>query len=117
MSTKTTRKDPAKAAADATTPAQKLEGTTAKSRAPRQAASKPAAPKVSQRGGSDGRIRAIIDPVIPEVDCGRFAVKRVVGDTMNVEAHVFTDGHDTLAVMLRYRHESEAEWRETPMTL
>ena len=86
-------------------------------RAPRQPAAKSATAGPALHGNADGRIRAVIDRVIPEVDSGRFAVKRVVGDTMNVEAHVFTDGHDTLAVMLRYRHESEAEWREVPMAL
>ena len=36
---------------------------------------------------------------------------------MIVEADVFGDGHDTLACMLGYRHENEADWREVPMTL
>jgi starch synthase (maltosyl-transferring) len=116
MSAKTTRKDP-KAAAEGAPAAQKLEGTTAKPRGPRQSPAKSTGAKPTQRFDSDGRIRAVIDRVIPEVDGGRFAVKRVIGDTMTVEAHVFTDGHDALAVMLRYRHESESEWRETPMTL
>ena len=35
---------------------------------------------------ADGRVRAVIDRVIPEIDGGRFAVKRVVGDRMVVEA-------------------------------
>ncbi|MFP5407202.1 MAG: maltotransferase domain-containing protein, partial [Gammaproteobacteria bacterium] len=63
----------------------------------------------------DGRIRAIIDRVIPEIDSGRFAVKRVVGDTMNVEAHVFTDGHDVPRAMLRWRPEASPDWLEVPM--
>jgi starch synthase (maltosyl-transferring) len=60
-------------------------------------------------------MRAVIDRVIPEVDCGRFAVKRVIGDTMIVEADAFTDGHDALVCVLRYRHESESEWHEVRM--
>src|ERR1700712_3263846 len=105
MSAKTTRKDSKPAPPTAAPVAQKLDGTPAKERAPQQAAAKSPAPDTAQRGEQDGRIRAIIDRVIPEVDCGRFAVKRVIGDALGVEAHVFTDGHDTLAVMLRYRHE------------
>jgi len=70
-----------------------------------------------KRSGADGRLRAVIDRVIPEVDGGRFAVKRVVGDVVRVEAHVFCDGHDTLACMLGYRHESDADWTEVPMAL
>ena len=33
-----------------------------------------------------------------------------------VEADVFADGHDALACVLRYRHQSSAEWTESPMT-
>src|SRR5688572_7899209 len=71
----------------------------------------------SPRGAADGRVRAVIDRVIPEIDCGRFDAKRVIGDVVKVEAHVFTDGHDTIACMLGFRHESEADWTEVPMTL
>ena len=46
---------------------------------------------------------------------GRFAVKRIVGDRVEVEADCFADGHDTLACVLQYRGESDADWRESPM--
>jgi Domain of unknown function (DUF3416) len=29
----------------------------------------------------DGRRRVVIEGVSPEIDCGRFAIKRVVGET------------------------------------
>jgi starch synthase (maltosyl-transferring) len=70
-----------------------------------------------RRSRADGRLRAVIDRVLPEIDGGRFPAKRVVGDSMVVEADVFGDGHDTLACTLGYRHENEAEWQEVPMTL
>ncbi|MDO8250941.1 MAG: alpha-1,4-glucan--maltose-1-phosphate maltosyltransferase [Rhodoferax sp.] len=63
----------------------------------------------------DGRIRAVIDAVLPAVDGGRFAVKRVAGDSMQVTAHCFTDGHDVLRVMLCWRQEDQADLREVPM--
>lgn len=63
----------------------------------------------------DGRIRAVIDAVLPNVDGGRFAVKRVAGESMTVTAHCFTDGHDILRVMLRWRKEEQAEAHEVPM--
>jgi starch synthase (maltosyl-transferring) len=74
------------------------------------------ASKVSGATQEDGRKRAVIDRVIPEVDGGRFAVKRVVGDTMVVEADIFTDGHDALACRLAYRPEADGQWQEVPMT-
>ncbi|MEN3352096.1 MAG: hypothetical protein V7640_254, partial [Betaproteobacteria bacterium] len=61
-------------------------------------------------------MRAVIDRVIPEIDCGRFAVKRVIGDRMIVEADVFADGHDKIACMLGLRHELDRDWSEIPMT-
>jgi starch synthase (maltosyl-transferring) len=54
--------------------------------------------------------------VQPEVDGGRFAVKRTVGDQVRVEADVFADGHDEISCRLYYRAENEP-WQETPMRL
>jgi len=54
----------------------------------------------------DGRVRAVIDAVLPAVDGGRFPVKRIAGDAVDVEAHCFADGHDKLggaAVAVRRR--------------
>lgn len=63
----------------------------------------------------DGRKRVIIEGVAPELDGGRFAVKRTVGEIITVEADVFTDGHDALSCLLQYRKAGETAWRETPM--
>jgi starch synthase (maltosyl-transferring) len=62
-----------------------------------------------------GEVRAVVENVQPQVDHGRFAVKRVEGDRMVVEADCFADGHDVVACRLRFRSEDEAEWREAPM--
>ncbi|HEV2622989.1 MAG TPA: alpha-1,4-glucan--maltose-1-phosphate maltosyltransferase [Frateuria sp.] len=59
--------------------------------------------------------RIAIEAVTPSVDEGRFAVKRVVGDTVTVEADVFMDGHDKLAVALRWRALDERHWHEQRM--
>jgi starch synthase (maltosyl-transferring) len=59
--------------------------------------------------------RAIIENVTPQVDCGRFAAKRSVGDRVIVEADAFTDGHDVLRCRLKFRHEGEPQWTETEM--
>jgi starch synthase (maltosyl-transferring) len=63
----------------------------------------------------DGRARAVIETIAPAVGDGRFAVKRIVGDRVVVEADCFADGHDMLACILRFRREDDAEWQETPM--
>jgi starch synthase (maltosyl-transferring) len=64
---------------------------------------------------ADGTRRAVIENVRPEVDAGRFPIKRVVGESVAVEADVFADGHDAVRCVLRHRHEQQAAWRETEM--
>jgi starch synthase (maltosyl-transferring) len=66
-------------------------------------------------GEGQGSSRVIIESVTPEVDGGRFAVKRVVGDSVAVEADVFADGHEELTCRLQYSRTGADEWRETAM--
>ena len=63
-----------------------------------------------------GRKRAIIKNVKPEIDSGKFPVKRSVGEKVVVEADIFADGHDALSCLLLYRQEGDAKWTETAMT-
>ena len=63
----------------------------------------------------DGRRRVVIEGVSPEVDAGRFPVKRTVGDQVRVEADVFTDGHDSIAASILVHREGSGEWTEIPM--
>jgi len=49
------------------------------------------------------------------VDGGRFAIKRTVGERVQVEADIFTDGHGALAGELLYRHEHDREWSTAPL--
>ena len=65
---------------------------------------------------TDGQCRAVIESVRPEVDNGRYAIKRSVGEPVTVEADVFVDGHDRLRSLLLYRRESGREWSEISMT-
>jgi starch synthase (maltosyl-transferring) len=64
----------------------------------------------------DGRRRVAIEAVSPEVDGGRFPSKRSLGERVAIEADVFADGHETVACVIRYRHQSERAWTEAPMT-
>ena len=56
-----------------------------------------------------------IEHVRPDVDCGRYAVKRVVNDEVVVDADVFAHGHTEVAVRLEYRHERKRTWKPVPM--
>ncbi|MDQ3557259.1 MAG: alpha-1,4-glucan--maltose-1-phosphate maltosyltransferase [Gemmatimonadota bacterium] len=63
----------------------------------------------------DAHRAIVIEAVSPELDCGRYPVKREVGDVMEVEADVFRDGHDRVAAAVRFRIEGEDGWWESPM--
>lgn len=65
---------------------------------------------------SEGRARVVIEGVAPQIDCGRYAAKRTIGETFVVEADVYADGHDILVCMLRYCHDSDDQWTELRMT-
>lgn len=79
----------------------------------------PVAEDAASRRGSGipatGRNRVLIEGVQPEIDCGRFPVKRVAGDIVTVEADIFADGHDKIECQLLYRRENEAGWTVVPM--
>src|SRR5262245_35233666 len=45
----------------------------------------------------EGRRRVAIENVQPSLDCGRFPIKRTVGETVTVTADVFADGHDVVS--------------------
>jgi starch synthase (maltosyl-transferring) len=57
----------------------------------------------------------IIERIEPELDGGRYPVKRVVGDQLIVTADIFADGHDLLDAAILLRADDEADWREAPM--
>ncbi len=58
----------------------------------------------------------VIDNLQPLIDCGRSAIKRIVGEDLVVEADIFKDGHDVVAAILKWRVVGKRAWRETPMT-
>jgi starch synthase (maltosyl-transferring) len=53
--------------------------------------------------------------VMPQVDCGRYPVKRIVGDRVQVTARIFRDGHDVLGAAIRYRPSGTTRWQEAPL--
>jgi starch synthase (maltosyl-transferring) len=61
------------------------------------------------------RRSVIIERIAPELDGGRYAVKRVVGDQLLVTADIFADGHDLLDAAILIRADDESAWRRAPM--
>ena len=65
---------------------------------------------------TEDRKRVIIEQVKPEIDCGRFPIKRVVGEKIIVTADIFADGHDAVLARILYKKQGDREWRESLMT-
>ena len=50
-----------------------------------------------------GRRRVVVERLRPQIDGGRFPIKRTVGDEVSVTVDMFADGQDLLAGVLKYR--------------
>src|SRR5262249_39410835 len=70
---------------------------------------------MTDRTAIEGRHRVAIENVRPAIDCGRFAVKRTVGDRIVVTADVFADGHDVVRAVLKHRSGTHQPWAELPL--
>ncbi len=71
--------------------------------------------RAGERGATTGAFH--IEDVYPCVDGGRFPVKRLAGEIVNVWADIFRSGHDVIAAQLIWRREDERDWHRSPMTL
>jgi len=79
------------------------------------AAQKPVLAGKPTKAAIEGRF--YIEDVYPSVDTGRFAVKRIVGEPIEVWADVVRDGHDVLGAHFIWRRERERSWQRVPMRL
>ncbi len=59
--------------------------------------------------------RIQIQHVEPQLDCGRYPVKAVIGDVVPVSAVIFRDGQEVLHAVVRYRPAGARRWREAPL--
>ena len=70
---------------------------------------------------TDGRSRVVIEHLDPLIDGGRFPVKRVAGEHLDLTADVFADGHEVIRAVARFRHMPLAgagrasRWEERPL--
>lgn len=63
----------------------------------------------------EGRQRVVIENVKPNINCGAYPIKRVIGEKVVVTADIFADGHDTIAAEILYRNSGSKEWKTSPM--
>lgn len=65
----------------------------------------------------EGQKRVSIENVYPQLDCGKYPIKRVTNETVKVSASIFVDGHDHVKAVLLYRkiQKGKEKWQEAPM--
>lgn len=54
--------------------------------------------------------RVVIECLRPQVDAGRFPIKRVSGENVDVVANIFCDGHDHVRAELLFKHATAKRW-------
>jgi starch synthase (maltosyl-transferring) len=77
--------------------------------------SEEASAQISGPRDERGRRRVVIERVWPDIDGGRFPIKRTVGEQVTISADIFADGHDLLAGVVKYRFLPTGEWHESPL--
>jgi starch synthase (maltosyl-transferring) len=56
-----------------------------------------------------------ISDVTPQIECGRYALKRVIGEVVEVHATIVADGHAQVRAELRVRRVGTRRWDRIPM--
>jgi starch synthase (maltosyl-transferring) len=84
-------------------------GKSSRTRSPGQV---PSAPREANTAAPS---RVVIENVRPEVDDGRFPVKRTLGEMVSVTADIHLDGHDEILAVLLHKAEGEESWTETAL--
>ena len=59
--------------------------------------------------------RIAIENVAPQIACGRYPLKRVVGDQLRVSADIFGEGHERLRAALLLCRAGTVDWRMVTM--
>ena len=63
----------------------------------------------------DGRQRVIVEHVGPQIEGGRYPIKRVVDEPVEVHADVYGDGHDLVKATILYRRRGQTQWQKVFM--
>jgi starch synthase (maltosyl-transferring) len=70
---------------------------------------------VAQHRAWSPQNRVVVESIYPDIDGGRYPVKRVVGDFFQVWADIFRDGHDVIGAAVLYRAADQSQWQRAPM--
>jgi starch synthase (maltosyl-transferring) len=59
--------------------------------------------------------RIQVQRVTPQIDGGKYAVKRTIGEMVEVTARIFRDGHEVLGAAVRFKPAGATRWQESPL--
>jgi starch synthase (maltosyl-transferring) len=65
----------------------------------------------------EARSRVVIENISPQVEGGKFPIKRIVGEVVCVTADLIADGHDVISARLIYRKQGTKKWSENHMLI
>ena len=63
------------------------------------------------------RSRVVIENISPQVEGGKFPIKRIVGEVVCVTADLIADGHDIISARLIYRKQGTKKWFENQILI
>ncbi len=69
--------------------------------------------QITQSAAAGGAFH--IEDVYPRIDDGRFPLKRIVGERIEVWADIYRDGHDITSAALVWRLELDRDWHREPL--
>src|SRR6186713_776339 len=59
--------------------------------------------------------RLVIENLTPQLDGGRYPIKRLLGKVVDIGVNIFKDGHDLIAAHILYRPVGATEYRTAPL--
>lgn len=63
----------------------------------------------------EGLPRLVIEQVTPQLDGGRYPIKRIRGERVRVSAAIFREGHDLIAARVLFKGPEDRAWRHAPL--
>ena len=58
----------------------------------------------------------VIENLWPQIEGGLYPIKRIPGESVEVFADIFKEGHDVVLAMVKWRTTGTKKWQESPMT-
>lgn len=56
----------------------------------------------------NGKQRVVISGITPDIDHGKYCIKRCIGEEIKIKAVIFSDGHDDITCCVTYKHHEDA---------